>query len=146
MKKILLVLMILVSANIASAQTFAKGTSTLSLGIAGGRYNVPLAISYEHGIVNFNSSMSLGVGATAYLGLNNIGQQQFFGAEVNYHFTGIKTLDLYCGPIVGYDRYYNGWKTGFNVGANWYFSNSWGLNLEVGGGVTNYVAGFAYRF
>ncbi len=60
-------------------------------------------------------------------------------ARGDYHFNRLlnipNTWDLYSGLTVGIDfSRKTSFSSGIHVGGRWYWSKTWGLNLEIGGG------------
>ncbi len=149
MKKILLLAVAMIGfATAASAQVFDKGTNniTFTAGFGGG-YGVPVALSYEKGVVDFAADHKLGVGAYLGFGDNYI----FPAAECNYHFVGISNLDLYGGVRLGFLAGTNGGASGifwtsFDIGANYFFSDKWAINAEIGSGLGALNLGVTHRF
>ncbi|MFI3264007.1 MAG: hypothetical protein SNG38_00320 [Rikenellaceae bacterium] len=149
MKKIILMAAAMIGfATAASAQTFENGTNniTATLGFGGG-YGVPVALSYERGVLDFAADHKLGVGG--YIGF---GDSYFFpAAECNYHYVGVNKLDLYGGVRLGFLTTSNGsatssMGTSFDIGANYYFSSNWAINAEIGTGLGALNLGATYRF
>lgn len=151
MKKILIMAVAMLGfATAASAQTFDVGTNNLTLtaGFSNG-YGVPIALSYERGILDFggNGDHKLGVGGFLGFGSSNL----FLAAESNYHYVGVNKLDLYGGVRLGYRTYtgkdgHGGLFTSFDIGANYFFNDAWGINGEIGTGMEGICLGVTHRF
>ena len=72
------------------------------------------------------------------------------GAKGDYYFDRLLTLpdafDVYAGLNLGFRLDFNNNKNhglhgGIEIGARWFWSEKWGLNLEIGGGI-----GYGGRF
>ncbi|MFI3280875.1 MAG: hypothetical protein R3Y44_02765 [Rikenellaceae bacterium] len=149
MKKIIIVAMAIFGfATSTSAQTFDVGTQTITATLGFGIDSViPVAISYEYGVVNFGGDHKLGVGG--YAGF--LKSAFYPAAECNYHFVGVDNLDLYGGARLGFAMLTNGdggssFYKSFDIGANYYFSSNWGINAEFGTGMEALNLGVVYKF
>lgn len=90
--------------------------------------------------------------ATSKIYYNNF----LFGAIGNYHYTGFNNFDLYAGLCLGLDVATSsahgvsassaGFMSGINVGARYYFTDSFAANLEVGYGISLICVGLSYKF
>ncbi len=146
MKKLLLLAVAIFGfAATSSAQSFTTGTNNLTLTAGfGGGYGVPIALSYERGVVDFAADHKLGAGAYVGFGSSNL----FVAAECNYHFVGVSKLDLYAGVRLGVLAYSgsSAFATSFDIGANYFFNDSWAINAEVGSGLGALNLGITHRF
>ncbi|MFI3285145.1 MAG: hypothetical protein R3Y08_00680 [Rikenellaceae bacterium] len=146
MKKIALTAAIIIAgAATSQAQTFDVGTKniTVTTAIVTG-YNIPIAVSYEQGIVDFGGANKLGIGGYLLTG----GSYTFIAPECNYHYVGFEQFDLYAGVRFGYCSKNNGGKpySTANIGANYYFNPSWAINAEVGSGLGWLNLGATFKF
>ncbi|MFI3321183.1 MAG: hypothetical protein R3Y50_01505 [Rikenellaceae bacterium] len=162
MKKLLtLVIALITTVSIASAQTFGKGDNVLSATVGvGSDYGIPVTLGYERGVYDINSDMAIGVGGLIGFGAekeSGVSCKNFLlGAAANYHFTGVNNLDLMGGLILGINS--ASAKTdgvsvsdsdlllGLNVGARYYFSDAFGVQASLGFGVSTLGLGVCYKF
>lgn len=146
MKKIaLLVVAFIGFATAASAQTFDVGTNNITATLGFGSGNaIPVAISYEYGILDFGGDHKLGLGGNALFYSSTFG----LAAECNYHYVGVEKLDLYGGVRLGVAMFDGGSSTfnSFDIGANYYFDPAWAINAEFGSKVSSISLGITHKF
>lgn len=175
-RKTLLMTATLLSAFAANAQTFAKQDNVLGLNVGiGGSYGVPVSLSYEKGIYDINDKMSIGVGGLIGYGSSSdniqVGKWKYsnflLGARGAWHYTAVDKFDLYGGVMLGYDiasskftwsdpamsDHYDapsssagGILWGAYAGARYYFTPTYGVNAEVGYGLSYLNIGVSYKF
>lgn len=180
MKKILsfAAAMILCMVTTASAQAFKSGDHLVS-GLVGlsDRYGMPVGLTYEVGVSDLSETSSIGIGA--YLGgafddaTFEVGTYTYHSftaaATANYHYTGVRNLDLYGGVRLGYN--YTHGKTNWqdpdfalilgdqlaakdksevaydvHFGARYYLLRRVAIFTEVGYGISIVSGGLTYKF
>lgn len=170
MRKVLLFAAIAVCSIFSiSAQSFEKGDNVASLNVGfGGDYGVPFSLSYERGVYDINSDMSIGVGGLLGYGASSQkvleGKWSYsnilIGARGAFHYTAIQKLDLLAGLTLGYDVVSSKWKGpgegfgasgssvlwGIHAGARYYFTEQFAANAEVGYGLGYLSIGVSYKF
>lgn len=138
-KKIGLLLAVLLASITIYAQNggvapLAKGEQQLNFGLGFSDYGVPLYASYDFAVHK-------DVTVTPQLNVN-IDDDVRFGIMVkgDYHWNyliGIPSnWDFYSGLRLGINFYNSSSDIdlGIEVGGRWYWSEKWGLNLEIAGG------------
>lgn len=151
-KKFLLALVLVFMATTfsASAQKFEKGSNYLSALAGFGSYGVPVTLHYERGVYDINSDMAIGVGATLGFSFYDNSTALYLMAKGAYHYTGFESWDLYGALGLGARHY--GWDsaTGFgfstNIGARYFFNESFAIAAEAGYGVSFINLGVTYAF
>ncbi len=170
MKKTLFLLFVAAALSLSAQKAFAqyeKGDKILNLGIGGGGYGFygggfAVGGSFEAGIHEFIS-----VGAQADIRFYNYGY--LLGPSSNYvalpiaargsyhygkHFLKIDKLDLYAGPMLGFNIDGNEYYTtsplviGVFAGARYYFKPAMGGFVEFAGGTNAIPAkvGISFKF
>ncbi len=175
MKKIFMFMAVMAATVVgASAQSFEKGDNVVSatVGLVSD-YGLPISLTYERGIYDINDDMAIGVGATVGYGFDsestNIGgtggkwkySNVLLGVNGNYHYTGVDKWDFFGGLLLGYDIASAKWDgdydapvsatsnefvLGLNVGARYYFSESFAATATAGFGISSVSIGVAYKF
>lgn len=171
MKKVLLSAVITMCSVISlNAQSFAKNDNVAGVNVGlGGSYGIPISLSYERGVHDINKDMSIGVGGLIGYGSSSedfVGGEWSYsniliGARGSYHYTGINKLDLFAGLTLGYDIVSAKWKGdgisvdgaeasgilwGLHAGARYYFNEKFGVNAELGYGLSYLSIGLSYKF
>lgn len=149
MKKITLVFLFaafLFAGNVFSQTApLAKGQKQLNFGVFPEGYGLPLYLDLD---IAIHEDVTIAPGF--YFDLENNDNYYYdnnndhFGIYIkgDYHFNRLFSIpsefDLYAGATLKYrffeNKNYNRLGHGFQVGARWYWSSKWGLNLELGGG------------
>jgi outer membrane immunogenic protein len=138
MKKIILlsllsVLFTGVMAQNGGAAPLAKGEKQLNFGTGFSNGGIPAYVSMDFAI---HKDITL----TPVLNVK-IDDEFKFGAlfKADYHFNSLLDIpsnwDFYAGAHAGFDfgdDFYP--NLGIQVGGRWYWSDKWGLNVELGGG------------
>jgi outer membrane immunogenic protein len=166
MKRLVLTLAIaLVFSGISFAQgTLGSGGKQLNAGLGFSSWGTPIYIGADFGLsdeITIGPKVSFRKYDQRYFG-NRFSQNLIvFGFNGNYHFNKILDLpsewDLYAGLTLGYYSWsdpgndYDGRGSGLGldaqIGARYFFSDSFGLNLEFGGGMaTGGSFGITYIF
>lgn len=160
MKKRALTFIVILFTTITFSQRVAKGESQINagLGFASG-WGVPFYGGFDYGV---HEDITIGAQASFASTNKNFGfdtnnvKGTWFGLGVNgnYHFNTLLEIpnkwDVYAGITIAYNSfswnypssYPNNFKTGSSsgvgiagqVGARYYFSDKFGVNLEFGGG------------
>lgn len=153
MKKInVLLLLVVLGASTAFAQgTLGKGGKQFNAGVGFSNWGVPIYAGLDFGVhesITIGPRISFRTYNHSYFGnkyKNNLVVLSFNG---NYHFNQLLELpsewDLYAGLTLGYyiwnsDTDYAGSRSSgigldAQIGARYFFSDKFGLNLEFGGG------------
>lgn len=165
MKKFLFAAILFFAGLTLQAQaSLDKGATQLNAGVGFSTWGVPVYVGIDYGVT---SDITVG-GEFSYRSYSAYSgyRQSIIGisANGNYHFNRILNLpsefDLYAGVSLGYyivssNDTYDGVKStassglGFSgqVGARYFFTNNFGLNLEFGGGnVSGGKFGITYKF
>ena len=167
MKKFLFLAGLFMAALTASAQAdLGKGNLQLNAGTGISGWGIPVYVGLDYGVTN---DISVGGEFTfrsyshsSYYTHNIMG---FFG-NGNYHFNNLfnlpRPLDLYAGLSLGVytstvtakegNEYHGDSYSGFSLigqtGARYFFTDNFGVNLELSGGLltSGAKAGITYRF
>ena len=166
MKKInVLILLIVLGGTTVFAQgTLGKGGKQLNAGVGFSNFGVPIYAGLDFGVhesVTIGPRLSYRTHNDNFSGIKYKNNLSVIGFNGNYHFNQLLELpgewDLYAGLTIGYYI----WNTetdyaGANasgvgldaqVGARYFFSDNFGLNLEFGGGTGNGGSfGITYKF
>jgi hypothetical protein len=138
MKKITIVFAFLMMSAFIFAQgeaPLAKGEKQMNFGIGFGS-GIPLYWGMEWAV-----HPDITVGGVAAINLQNFDWMSL-NAKGDYHWNRLigipSNFDFYAGVGLGVQIGFNGGSTGFDfdihAGGRWYWSEKWGLNLEIGGG------------
>lgn len=162
MKKFMTIIVLALAINFSSnAQEVAlpKGSSVVSVGLGfiSSFSNIavpPIYGQYEYMVAEFGGKWGVGVGAMggyfAQKGISSTFNCGGIDALGDIHFSPIPQLDLYSGLYVGFvsasssNTRVNGTDWGPIIGARYFFSDTFGLDLQIGGlGTLN--VGVAFR-
>ncbi|MDX2188268.1 MAG: outer membrane beta-barrel protein [Bacteroidota bacterium] len=155
MKNAILLGFIVCSLTFTHAQyKLDKGKAQLNAGVGFSGWGIPVYIGLDYGVhknISVGGELSFRSYSNYYRGYGY--NHQIFGlsANGNYHFNSVfkipREWDLYAGLNLGFyfwsspndyrsDRYDNGTGVGLGlqVGGRYYFSDKFGINLELGGG------------
>ena len=134
MKKVILLIVAVFAMNFA----FSQATKQLNFGLIGASFDIPV-----------HADIAIAPMARTDFNLNHL----VLGVKADYYFDNLIGLpsewDFYAGLNAGYkiwlhdDNYYNDNKNynnghfdlGLEVGGRWFWSEKWGLNLELSGGI-----------
>lgn len=152
MKKVFLALILLAAAVAVFAQnSVAVGQTQVNFGLGLSNWGVPVYVGLDYGI---GKDVTLG-GELSYRSFNedhnnNNYDRSVFGVygNLNYHFNHVLSIpmnwDFYAGLNLGYNvwnepndyegDHISGLNLGAQVGGRYYFTDTVGLNLELGGG------------
>ncbi len=120
-----------------SQSPIGKGGRQLNFGFSGNSSYVPVYASFDFGI---HPDITIGPQAGLDLGFNYLN----LGFRGDYHFNTLMGIppewDFYAGASTGFSiqlrtgvvNAKNGYLLGGQVGGRWYWSDQWGLNLEIG--------------
>jgi len=152
MKKILLIISILcVWTIVFGTNALAKGQTQFNAGVGLSSWGVPVYIGLDHGIhkdVTLGAELSYQSYQEKYH--NNEYDHSITGifGNANYHFNNVLEIpsnwDLYAGLSLGFyvwnspDDYHGSNTSGLGLsgqlGTRYYFTDKFGVNLELGGG------------
>ena len=152
MNKILLVVVIAIAIGTVSAQCpIAKGQAQLNAGVGLSGWGVPIYGGFDYGI---HKDWTLGA-EVSYMSYREEYHNYKYDHSIigisgngNYHFNHVLNIptdwDLYAGLNLGFyvwsspDDYHGSHTSGLGIGAQlggrYYFTDSFGVNLELGGG------------
>lgn len=131
MKKIVLLFAFIA----ASSVSFGQAQKYLNLGLIGASYEIPLG-----------EAITIAPAAYTNFDLNHL----TIGVKSNYYLDKVFSLtadwDVYAGANVGYGIALNNNKDsdvnfGLQVGGRWFWSEKWGVYVEIGGGALGGNAG-----
>lgn len=168
MRNFILSLVLFVCVNTTFAQApLGKGNTQLNAGFGFSSYGLPIYAGLDYGV---HPDVSLGVEASYRSYKERWDKNDYnhsltgISGNVNYHFNRIMNIprkwNFYAGLSIGVyiwsspDGYKgsrsSGLGLGGQLGGRYFFSNSFGLNLEVGGGGGNNFSGgkfgITYKF
>lgn len=165
MKKISLVFVLSFIAFAASlAQgTLGKGGKQLNAGVGFSGYGVPVYIGADFGVhesITIGPRVSHRTWNRSFTGFKYKQNLTVISFNGNYHFNQLLDLDspwdLYAGLTLGYyiwsgDEYVGAKASGIGfdaqIGARYFFSDRFGVNLEFGGGyASGGIFGITYKF
>ena len=167
MKKInLLVLVCLITMGAFAQGSLEKGAWQLNAGFGTSGWGVPVYVGLDYGIhrdITLGGELSYRSDSEVYGSNKYTSSVIGIGLNGNYHFNRILDLpspwDLYAGLGITYyswkydnDLYKRSGSTdsgiGVQIGTRYFFTKSFGLNLELGGGnATNGAKfGITYKF
>ncbi len=152
MKKLLILICLAGLVTLAMGQSpLQMGQNQINAGVGLSEWGVPVYLGFDHGI-----SRDVSIGAeVSYKNFREDYHEGHYNHKVmglsgnaNYHFNRIAHIprdwDLYAGLNIGYyiwdspDDYPGDHKTsvglGMQLGGRYYFSDTFGVNLEFGGG------------
>jgi hypothetical protein len=111
----------------------AKGEKQLNFGLGSSNYGIPAYVGMDFAI---HDDITLGPVVKV-----RIAEDISFGllGRGDYHFNRVigipGNFDFYAGASVGFfTGNDSGLDIGIQVGGRWYWSDKWGLNVEIGGG------------
>ena len=150
-KQILTFIMIAATSAIFAQGPVSKGQSQINVGVGLSSWGVPVYLGFDYGV---HPDVTLGA-ELSYRGYNEYYDKHDYHHSVtgisgnaNYHFNTVLNIpspwDFYAGLNLGFYNYnkdyeYKGHRNsglglGAQIGARYYFSNKFGVNLEFGGG------------
>jgi outer membrane immunogenic protein len=152
MYRLILIAILLAAVGSAFGQSpLATGQNQFNAGVGFSNWGVPVYIGFDHQVSN---AVSLGA-EFSYKSYNERHHDHRYdhsivgiSGNVNYHFNTVLNIprnwDFYAGLNVGYyywnspndydGDYHSGLGLGGQIGGRYYFTDSFGLNLEFGGG------------
>jgi len=152
MKKLIILSLFLVISQVSFSQYFlSKGQAQLNAGLGFSSWGLPVYVGFDVGV---HPDISVG-GEFSFRSYDNNYQNNKYkhniigiSGNANYHFNTVldipKEWDFYAGINLGFyfwnsDNDYDGDGSsglglGAQVGGRYYFSNKFGINLELGGG------------
>jgi hypothetical protein len=166
MKKINLIVLIVFAAVTASFSqgTLGKGGKQLNAGLGFSNWGVPIYVGLDFGVhesITIGPELSFRTYNQRYFGTKFSQNLIVISFNGNYHFNQLlklpDPLDLYAGLSLGYyiwsanDDYSNARASGVGldgqIGVRYFFSDNFGLNLELGGGTGSGGSfGITYKF
>lgn len=157
MKKILTIICLFISAYSLSAQSpIDVGQKQVNAGFGFSNYGLPVYVGLDYCFmedVTLGGELSYRSYHEDYFGLRYAHKLLGLSVNGNYHFNTLLDIpseyDVYAGISVGFyslssSNNYPGSRTsglglGLQIGGRYYFSDSFGVNLQIGGG--NAVSG-----
>ncbi len=152
MKKLIILSFLLFTVQLSFGQyALSKGQAQFNAGLGFSSWGLPVYVGFDVGV---HPDISVG-GELSFRSYNNNYQDNKYKHNIvgisgngNYHFNTVldipKEWDFYAGLNLGFyfwnsDNDYNGDGSsglglGAQVGGRYYFSEKFGINLEVGGG------------
>ncbi len=141
MKKILLLFVLALSTTFI----YGQANKGLNFGVGFSNGGIPVYITYD---IPVHADIAIAPMVTFDLdGMDGL----TVGAKGDYYFDRLLTLpeafDVYAGINLGFkidlnnNKNNGGLRGGIEIGARWFWSEKWGLNLEFGGGI-----GYGGRF
>ncbi len=130
------------------AYGFRKGHNVVNANVGMKVYTPNLSLSFEHGVANFNRSVSMGLGLMVS---TPAFYWTFLGARSAIHYTASSSVDMYGGAVLGYSLPY-AFSADFFVGLRYMFNPHIGINLELAPTVSQWFAlplasaGISFRF
>ncbi len=166
MKKINVIILIVIAGVTTSfAQgNLGKGGKQLNAGVGFSNWGVPIYVGLDFGV---HESITIGPRASFRSYSDNFGGTRYtqslivLGFNGNYHFNKLLKIaspwDIYAGLTLGYyiwkaDNDFSGAQASgvgldAQIGARYFFSPKFGINLEFGGGTgTGGSFGITYKF
>ncbi len=149
--KFLTFILVLASSFAFAQRPVSKGESQINVGVGLSSWGVPVYVGFDYGI---HQNVSLGAEASFRSFNDNWHNNKYrhsvigFLGNANYHFNTLLIIpppwDFYAGLNLGFYSWsspndYEGSHTsgigiGAQIGGRYYFSNTFGINLEFGGG------------
>ncbi|CEN45687.1 Uncharacterised protein [Capnocytophaga canimorsus] len=142
--------------SLAFGQRVEKGETQLNAGFGfnSGGFGLPVYAGVDYGIHN---DVTLGAVASyvSYKVIDTRATWMSVGVNVNYHFNTLLNIpnnwDVYAGGTLAYNQFseiLSGVGFWGQLGARYYFTNRFGINLEFGGGdiTTGGKIGISYKF
>jgi len=142
---------VVMTATASSQNVLSKGKMQFNAGFGLSGWGVPLYAGIDYGVhpdVSVGGEVSFRSFSENLLGYKYSYTVWSIAANGNYHFNRVLSIpregDLYAGLSLGMyfwslpagyvGSYNSGLGLGVQVGGRYYFSNTFGINLEVGGG------------
>jgi hypothetical protein len=129
-------LLTIIAITFLSVTMYGQAASQLSFGFLGAAYEIPLA-----------TDISIAPFVASNLDLSSITA----GAKGNYYFDNLigipDTFDFYAGVNAGFSFPFldsnknSNFDIGAHVGGRWFWSEQWGLYVELGGGMSGAMGG-----
>jgi outer membrane immunogenic protein len=152
MKKTYFVMMLLISAATSFAQgPIAKGQAQFNAGVGLSNWGVPVYLGLDYGV---HKDITIG-GELSFRSFNDNYKNNRYNHSIigisgncNYHFNSLLKIptnwDFYAGLNIGFyhwnstndypGNYSSGLGIAAQVGGRYYFTDRFGINLELGGG------------
>jgi len=162
MKKVLFSVAFLFITVLISAQNpLPKGKADLNAGFGFSNYGLPIYVGFDYGVhkdITIGGELCFRAYHDGYYHNRGVG----ISFNGNYHFNTIMHIpsnwDFYAGLNLGYtfwnyDHNYHGndyydFGLGAQIGGRYFFTNKFGINLELGGGAGSSGGkfGITYKF
>ncbi|MDD2228463.1 MAG: hypothetical protein PHY48_03520 [Candidatus Cloacimonetes bacterium] len=152
MNKVILLLVLALAVGIVSAQNpLSEGQSQINVGVGFSNWGVPIYLGFDHGVsqdISLGGEVSFNSYTERYEHKDYKHSIIGFSGNGNYHFNRVLNIpsdwDFYAGLNIGFYVWnsptdYHGSHTsglglGGQIGGRYYFTDSFGVNLEFGGG------------
>ncbi len=148
MKKIITLFAALLVVASVQAQTpnFGKGdnVATVGVGIGSTNFNIPISLSFEHGVYDINAKSAIGVGGKLAYG----GSSAILAVTGSYHYDLFGgNWDPYAELALGYSLgSYSVFHSGISIGTRYFFTDSIAAFAKVGYGLSWLEVGASYKF
>ena len=165
MKKYLLIISLAFSSILSAQSPIEVGQMQFNGGFGFSNYGLPVYVGLDYGLMD---DISIGGEFSFRSYSDNIFGSKYkhtiigISANGNYHFNTLLDLeskyDVYAGLNIGFyvwsssNNYPGGGASGLGlglqIGGRYYFTENWGVNLEIGGGnaASGGKIGVSYRF
>ena len=151
MKNYILVTCLALSSILFAQNPIEKGQAQINAGLGFSTYGLPVYVGVDYGIhedITIGGEFSYRSFNQDYVGSKYSHKIYGFLGNANYHFNNLLGIepkyDVYGGLNIGFYSWSspNGYKgngssglgLGLQIGGRYYFSDKFGINLEVGGG------------
>ncbi len=165
-KNYLFAMLCLISVSAFAQGSLGEGKFQLNAGVGISGWGTPLYVGFDYGAskdISVGAELSFRSDSETYAGNKYKSSAIGIGVNGNYHFNYIlempKKWDLYAGlGLTYYSWTYDNndyrrnnasnFGLGAQVGARYFFTNAFGINLELGGGnaVSGAQFGITYKF
>jgi outer membrane immunogenic protein len=152
MKNLILILFLsTITSSLLAQGPIAKGQTQMNMGFGFSTWGLPLYMGFDHGV---HKDVTVGAEVSFRAFRERLNRVYYhhtvvgFSGNGNYHFNSLLGIpnnwDLYAGLNIGFfiwdspkvypGTYTSGLGLGLQIGGRHYFTNKFGINLEVGGG------------
>lgn len=170
MKNLAILFIAIFTVGLVSAQSpvFQKGDHTINIGTGVALRGLPIEFGYTAGIVdNLFRVPGLTLGVGGYIGYSFWNPQMphlipaaykgwstLLGARAEVHYSVVRNLDFFGGPMVGFQ--FTSWENQSNMnfiftpgvyaGVKYFFTPNFGVYASAGYGIVYFSGGFTFQF